>query len=348
MSDQRDALDAGNQSPKTYHGKPVDPREFKHRDLSNLRERLDAKRTRAREFRDRADIEVEECYVCGAAESEVVREMFGYEYAQCANCSHVYQTRRLPKDVLDEYYETDADFASIYTDRDQIEYRLEHITKPKLDFVLERIDAEEGRWLDVGCGVGASIQYLESQGWDAVGLEISDECVAVADDVLGVELEQRPIDEYAERNPDETFDVVTFFGYLEMVPHAMRDLRLARDLLEPDGRVGLGVMNADSMSSMVHRAIPERAVRHSIPPVGLQQFTRESVAEAFDRAGFAPEAAWFFGLDFYELLTHLCLELDGFQESDLYEFLMENLNDFQQVVDDETESDYMLFVGERT
>ncbi|MFC7079053.1 class I SAM-dependent methyltransferase [Halorussus caseinilyticus] len=332
---------------KTFHGKPVDPREFKHRDLSNLRERVSAKRQRAREFRERANVEVEECYVCGSTETDIVREMFGYEYAQCDHCSHVYQTPRLPDDVLNEYYETDTEFASIYTDEDQIQYRLENITKPKIDFVLDHVDAEQGRWLDVGCGVGASINYLESQGWDAVGLEISDQCVSVARDVLGVELEQRPIDEYADRNPDATFDVVTFFGYLEMVPHSMRDLRLAHEMLDPDGNVGIGVMNADSMSSMVHRAIPEQAVRHSIPPVGLQQFTRESVAEAFDRVGFSPEAAWFFGLDFYELLTHLCLEVEDFQHSDLYEYLMENLNDFQQVIDDDEESDYMVFVGDR-
>ncbi|WP_137286121.1 class I SAM-dependent methyltransferase [Halorussus salinisoli] len=332
---------------KTYHGKPVDPREFKHRDLSNLQERVEEKRQQARKFLDRADVDVDECYVCGSTEAEIVREMFGYEYAQCENCSHVYQTQRLPDDVLSEYYETDSEFASIYTDEEQIEYRLENITKPKIDFVVDHVDADDGRWLDVGCGVGASIKYLESEGWDAVGLEVSDQCVEVARDTLGVELEQRPIDEYAERNPDETFDVVTFFGYLEMIPHSMRDLRLAHEMLEPDGHVGLGVMNAESMSSMVHRAIPDRALRHSIPPIGVQQFTRESVEAAFDRTGFSAEAAWFFGLDFYELLTQLCLEIEEFQHSDLYSYLMDNLNEFQQVVDDDAESDYMVFVGDR-
>ncbi|WP_458207736.1 class I SAM-dependent methyltransferase [Haladaptatus sp. NG-SE-30] len=332
---------------KTFHGKPIDPAEFKHRDLSDLQGRVEKKRQRAREFRPQADIEVEECYVCGSTDADTTREMFGYEYKRCNRCNHVYQARRLPRDVLNEYYQTDSDFASIYTDEEQLQYRLKNITKPKIDFVLNHIDNDAGRWLDVGCGVGASIEYLQSEGWDAVGLEISDECVSVAHDVFGIELEPTPIDEYVKKNPNKTFDVVTFFGYLEMVSHPMRDLQLAHDVLDPDGHLGVGVMNADSLSSRVHRAIPNRALRHSIPPVGLNQFTRESLETAFERAGFSGRSMWYFGLDFYELLTQLCLEIDGFQQSDLYSYLMENLTEFQQVVDDDAESDYMVSVAAR-
>jgi len=329
---------------RSFHGKPVDPREFKGKNLSNLENRVSEARENAKRFSDKAEIEVNECYVCGSAERKIVREMYGYQYARCENCTHVYLTKRLPRDAADEFFETSSEFASTYTDDDQIQYRLENVTKPKIDFVLDEIEATEGRWLDVGCGIGSSLYYLESQGWDAVGLELSDDCIEVGKERFGVEMRQEPIEEFVTEEP-EWFDVVSFFGYFDLVPQPIEHLRIARELVHEDGDTVIGVTHADSVSSLVHEAIPNRAIRHSIPPVLIQQFTVESVATAFERTGFASETAWYFGLDFYELLKHLRLEIDGFGTSELYRYLMGNLNDFQLAIDEDEKSDYLMMIG---
>jgi SAM-dependent methyltransferase len=329
------------------HGKPVDPRRFKQRDLDDLHGGVEANRRRAASFRRAESIDVDACPVCESAERSPVRTAFGYDYVRCADCTHVYLTERPTEAALVEYFASNDEVAGLYTDDRQRRYRREQITEPKFDFVCEHVDGGE-RWLDVGCGMGESVDYLRSRGWDAVGLEPSTECVRVAREEFGVDLVERTLEAYADAEPPGSFDVVSLFGVLVMNPDPVAELRRARRLLGDDGFVAVGDGRADSLSSLVHDAFPDEALRHSIPPIGLHQFTDGSLERAFDAAGFEPVAVWDFGLDFYELLTHLRLELDGFADTDLHDYLMEHLDEFQRVVDEDESSDYVLVVARCT
>ncbi|MFC5970127.1 class I SAM-dependent methyltransferase [Halomarina salina] len=327
------------------HGKPVDPRQFKQRDLADLERGVDANRERAAAFRERESVAADACPVCDADERTVVRTMFGYDYAQCADCTHVYLTERPTEAALLDYFEENEDLADLYTDERQRAYRREHITEPKFDFVLDHVDRTDGRWLDVGCGMGESVDYLRERGWDAEGLEPSEDCVRAARETLGIDLHQQSLDAYAADQPAGSFDVASLFGILVLTPDPVSQLRHVRHLLRDDGFVAVGDGHYDSVSSLVHRAFPDRALRHSIPPVGLHQFTGESIERMFEAAGFEGVATWHFGLDVYEFLTHLRLELDGFGDTDLYDYLMDHLNEFQGVVDEDERSDYVVVVA---
>ncbi|MFP9193841.1 class I SAM-dependent methyltransferase [Natrialbaceae archaeon A-CW1-1] len=329
-----------------YYGKPIDPRKFKQRDLSNLRDRVEVTRERAKEFRPRADIEVEACPVCDSPSREVACEMHGYEYVRCSQCTHVYLSTRLPEEALLEFYQSSSDFADHYTNEEQITYRLESIIEPKIEFVLDQIGLEKGRWLDVGCGIGGSVHYLESQGWEADGLDISEDCVEVAADVFEVSIQQRTLEEHVATDPDP-YDVVSFFGYLCLIPQPMPDLQRARDLLTEEGTVCIGEMNHDSVSTQVQTTFPDWAVRHLIPPNGMHHFTEHSLATALHSTGFDRDAIWYFGLDFYEFLNHVRLAVDGFSSSPLYNYCLNNLSEFQHVIDKTEQSDYQLLVGSR-
>ncbi|MFD1514270.1 class I SAM-dependent methyltransferase [Halomarina rubra] len=330
------------------HGKPVDPTQFKQRDLADLAGGVDANRRRAETFRQKDSVAVETCPVCEEADRTVVREMFGYEYAQCAVCTHVYLTERPTQAALLEYYESSEELSGIYTDDRQRRYRREHVTEPKFDFAFEHLDRTDGRWLDVGCGMGESVDYLRERGWDAVGLEPSEDCVRVAREAFDLDLVQQSLGEYAEDATPGSFDVVSLFGILIMNADPLAELRQVRRLLGDDGYLVFGDGHYDSLSSRVHRAFPDRALRHSIPPIGVHQFTEASIERLFEAAGFESVAVWYFGLDVYEFLNHLSLELDGFADTDLYDYFMDNLDAFQRVVDEDERSDYVVVVARCT
>jgi SAM-dependent methyltransferase len=277
-------------------------------------------------------------------------EMYGYEYAQCSSCEHVYLTQRLTEEAMVEYFEASSDYAETYTEEERLEYRLENITKPKVDFVLDQIDLEgstTGQWLDVGCATGGSVQHLQSKGWDAVGLEVSEDSVAKAKDRFGLDLEQQTIEEYAASNPDASFDVISFFGSPHVIPTPMSLFETAEELLSDDGFMIVGVPNYESLSTKVHETFQNEALRHLRPPECLHLFTENSLENAFDQVGFEPFAGWYFGLDFYELLTHLSMNYENFQESPVYEFLMQNLDEFQKVVDKKKKNDHMVVIARR-
>lgn len=328
------------------YGKPVDPRQFKQDVIEDLESKAETAESRAARYRERADIEVNSCPICQGDDADRVHEMYGCTYVQCASCSHVYQTRILSEDALVAFYEENTDYASTYTSVDQLEYRLENITKPKIDFVRERADANSGRWLDVGCGVGTSIRYLEDLGWDAVGLEVSEDSVNTAAELLDVRLRQQTLEEYLTAEDIVEFDVVTMFGYLDLVPDPMADLRRVSETTRPGGTVAVHVPRFPSVAALVQRAFPDMAFRYLIWNV-FHAFTTDSIQEAYDRHGFDTEAAWYYGLDTYELANTLSLAVEGFQDTDLYDYLLANFNEFQQTIDEDEMSDYMTVVGRK-
>ena len=50
--------------------------------------------------------------------------------------------------------------------------------RPELEALVR--DLVPGRALDLGCGTGASVLYLASRGWEAVGVDFAPEAIAAA------------------------------------------------------------------------------------------------------------------------------------------------------------------------
>jgi cyclopropane fatty-acyl-phospholipid synthase-like methyltransferase len=327
-----------------YYGKQIDPRELKQNDFDDLQYKMATSRERAAEYLSQTDLTVEECPICGIDQREPVLEMYDIEWVQCQECTHVYQPEILSQEALIEFYESSEEYAATYTDEEQLEYRLENITKPKFDFILEKASLDPSRWLDVGCGNGGSVHYLESRGWEATGLEVSEHSVQTAAEYFGVELEQQTLNSYTAENPDAEFDGISMFGYLDLVQDPMRDLQTASEMLREGGVLALHVPQYDSVSLQVQQAFPDQAVR----VLGwnmLHFYTEQSLRNAFKQTGFEAQTSLYYGLDFYELLTNLCLTVDGVIESEMYEYFMKQLNEFQEVIDQSEMSDYFTVIA---
>ena len=140
---------------------------------------------------------------------------------------------------------------------------------------------------------------------------------------------------------------MSFLGYLDLTPEPINDLSIAYSLLNENGIICCRFPNHDSVSSLVQKSIPNLSVRHLIPPFAIQQYTLKSAETAFRLTGFTPIAIWYFGLDFYEIINTLCVSIEGFQTSALYEYLMNNLNDFQKAIDEKGHSDIFILIGKK-
>jgi Fe-S-cluster containining protein len=133
-----------------YYAKQIDPRELKSNDINDLQQKVATSKERAAEYLSQTDLTVGECPICGIDQRDPVLEMYDIKGVQCRECTHVYQQEMLSQEALVEFYESSEEYAATYTDEEQLEYRLENITKPKFDFVLEKASLDSGRWLDVG------------------------------------------------------------------------------------------------------------------------------------------------------------------------------------------------------
>ena len=99
-----------------------------------------------------------------------------------------------------------------------------------------------GRLIDVGCGSGEFISFmLNHPGWDAVGVELSPDAVALAV-ARGLNVKRGKIADVGSKFGGG-FDVLTMFNVLEHVLDPWEVLRTAYSLLRPGGVIVVQVPN---------------------------------------------------------------------------------------------------------
>jgi SAM-dependent methyltransferase len=137
----------------------------------------------------------------------------------------------------------------------------------------------EGRFLDVGCGSGKMLAFMQDRGWTVAGVEIDPELAGRLD--VPVHCGDLVTCEFA----DHSFDVVLMSHVLEHLPHPVPTLKRARDLLATDGRLYLRLPDAGGFAA---RRFRERwfgldAPRH------LCTYTRTTASGLLEKAGFCLE-----------------------------------------------------------
>jgi 2-polyprenyl-3-methyl-5-hydroxy-6-metoxy-1,4-benzoquinol methylase len=102
--------------------------------------------------------------------------------------------------------------------------------------------AEHGagkRVLDVGCGQGELVHWLAERGFEAEGVEPSDEVAALARE-RGLKVSTGTLDDLLDEPP---YDAVLLMNVLEHVPRPERLLRSIRRVLAPGGLLYVRVPN---------------------------------------------------------------------------------------------------------
>ena len=97
----------------------------------------------------------------------------------------------------------------------------------------------------------------------------------------------------------------------------------------------------DSLSTAVQTLFSNSVVRHLDPLGHMHIFTDGSLATAFELAGFVPVAAWYFGMDIYELFTQLAMLVD----ERIIRFGRELIPALQSTIDRGRMSDSIVLAG---
>lgn len=112
--------------------------------------------------------------------------------------------------------------------------------------------------LDIGSGVGRTVQYLKSLGRDALGVTLNEDEVRIAKEVLDVDLH------YGDMHllPDEwsqSFDGVLMWDSLEHSICPVGALREVHRILKPNGRLIIEMDDLVYVESVVHYYVPVQA-----------------------------------------------------------------------------------------
>jgi SAM-dependent methyltransferase len=134
--------------------------------------------------------------------------------------------------------------------------------------------------LDIGCGTGLFVSLAGREGFQAAGLESSQEAVRVAHEA-GVDSVICG-DENLLIDQGRQFDLITLFHVLEHVPEPFKYLRRIQKLLKKPGHLVVQVPNRASLQARLfgRRWYGLDCPRH------LNNFTEYAVLAVLGRAGF--------------------------------------------------------------
>lgn len=299
-------------------GKPLDVLALKGASLDEIREyagflRATAKKLYAGQGNTR---DVSECPCCGARTASAVEAatIFGVSYKRCSGCGHAFVGAQPTPEVLRGVFAESEEHSAIYTDKARLDFRLAQIIRPKLDWVMRTYRRRHGRdprtLLDVGAGGGHFLQVCRQVGLEADGYELSKASRRFAKEMFDIDL--RSGDFLSAGEGLGRFDVVTFWGLLEYTPEPRRYLEAARSRLETIGAMlVVEVPRFDCLGTAIQKECPETVARHLDPTSHVNCFSDASLATALFTTGFRPVAAWYFGMDAYELLVQLALRLEN-------------------------------------
>jgi len=155
-----------------------------------------------------------------------------------------------------------------------------------------------GRILDLGCGRGEFLELLTARGFQAEGVDLNVEMIAICRD-KGLSVEKGDLLECLAARPDASLDGIFSSQVIEHLPPASlrRLVELSYAKLRPEGRILLETVNPLSVFALVHIYFLDFTHRTPVHPQALQ-FLLEA-------AGFSSAAVRFgLGLE-AEKLGHI-------------------------------------------
>ena len=290
------------------------------------------------------------CPLCGGATSTPLQTIYHFDYRQCGGCGVVYVANPPTADDLESLYNSDyytASNTALLANDEVIDYRVDEIARPKVDFVIEHMTTAKRSWLDIGSGVGEVLAVAAERDFRALGIETNDMERAYGMRRFGTDMVDEFFDDSTLEKYVDNWGIISMFGVLEHVRDPDSVVRVISAAQAADDNIVLEVPHFPSISAYSQMSFPEHVNRSMHPPIHLFLFSLDSMRALLARHGYEVTAAWMFGLDFYEVFSTLALFVEGLDDSILHDKLAPLIGDFQEVIDRHELCDEFIVVGRK-
>jgi len=184
----------------------------------------------------------EHCILCGSTDRSLLFRRDEWTVFKCSGCGLGFLDPRPTAEELGRYYERDY-FDSHY---DKGLKKDSHEMRKRLSQEQHRISffrslKPRGRVLDVGCGMGYFLYACSLKGYEAEGMDISDDSTAYIRSELGLKVKTGVAGAVAFE--EGSFDVITMWHFLEHSLDPRVYLAYAQKWLKKDGILIVEVPN---------------------------------------------------------------------------------------------------------
>jgi len=238
------------------------------------------------------------CPVCHTGDAALRYRITGFRVYDCRGCGLVYLWPRLtPEQVR-------AMFSRLYTEGEGSVPELRSYygftydddpANPLVQLYESWLDALErhrrgGRLLDIGCGTGLFLAVARRRGFEPYGVDDCAEAIAYARSEFRLDVQDGDFRDFAADG--KLFDVITMWDIIEHAREPVELLSAAREVLAPDGVIGISTPNQRSILDLIAGALyPASGGRITAP---LEKFyveqhflyyTPETLTDSCTRAG---------------------------------------------------------------
>ena len=248
------------------------------------------------------------CPACGAGEADPLFESFdAHPYVECRACRAWYVPLRVNGDLYKRYFDLapEARRYGDYTDVQAADPAVAAGDRARFDEYYADLlqclgaGARNLASLDIGCGVGNSLDAARGKGIAAFGVEVNENAVAVAKKA------GRAVSFPQDLPAGRAFNLVTLWETLEHIDTPLETLEWAGTLLAPGGMLAITVPNLNSPCIRSMRADSMQIHGGPAWPGHINLYTEETLGHLLDRAGFAPvDACGQYSTNLYEFIAY--------------------------------------------
>jgi hypothetical protein len=199
---------------------------------------------------------------------------------RCGACGLRYGSPKVPDELVYDagYHDGSGLFGADYA---ASPWFFDGVSDDRLDYLQHvGFSPSAGPLLDVGTGLGHFVRRARHRGWDADGLEISEDAVAYAQREIGIDLIVGGIDDFV---PERRYAVATLAQTLEHFerPGDVLD-RIRENVLEPRGALYVEVPHVNGLARRLRRS----NWAHWQSGDHVSFFERRQLADLMQRHGF--------------------------------------------------------------
>jgi SAM-dependent methyltransferase len=187
-----------------------------------------------------------QCFLCGDGASFYC-ELDGGTYFRCSQCGSMFLHPTPTLEEMRTYAESHYK-AGVYTEYTKARPLKLATFRGRIELIKKH--KPSGKLLDLGCACGFMIEAALEAGYDAYGVEFSEEAINAAAPAIRERIRQGDINQV----PAGEFDVITAFDILEHTQDPLVSLRQWATLLKPGGLLVVTSPDTDSMFRKVMRS----------------------------------------------------------------------------------------------
>ena len=274
-----------------------------------------------------------QCMLCGSRNNHVYLDHYGYKLFQCESCNAIFANLEFGKQYIKLVYDNSAYKENVKREiLNTYQYRKEKFGKERLEYIEDVCDFSSNKiLLDLGCGPGYFLKYLDELNIKYKGLELTQYLVDICKD-LGLNVSSSALIE----EEDFKYDVITMFDVLEHLDKPVDFFKIANKKLKQNGRILAYTPNIHSFAFFF-----QGGDQNLLSPYEHVLFyDKNSLEYLAKKTGFIVERIEYFGLDLIDYFS-----MKGDQDGiDYNERLSEVIPYIQGLIDKQEISNHMRVV----